>query len=76
AWRGDESFQHWLYGPVLDQPDHLIDAVASARVSQPDYDGAQRRGFAESFDLHDESSSLRAARAIVERLPVKGRRLR
>ncbi|HCT25654.1 MAG TPA: glycerophosphotransferase, partial [Stenotrophomonas sp.] len=76
AWRGDESFQHWLYGPVLDKPDHLVDAVASALVSQPDYDAIQRRGFAESFDLREESSSLRAARAIIERLPVKGRRPR
>ncbi|MGR4864425.1 glycerophosphotransferase [Caulobacter sp. LARHSG274] len=76
AWQGDESFHHWRYGPVLDDVDGLVDAVAAAQASHGDYVEAQKRGFAESFDLQETPSSVRAAQAIVERLPSRGRRLR
>ena len=69
AWEGDESFHHWRYGPVLDHVDHLVDAVASAQRTQGDYIEIQKCGFAESFDLRETPSSVRAAQAIVERLP-------
>ncbi|SFK06875.1 glycerophosphotransferase [Caulobacter sp. UNC279MFTsu5.1] len=76
AWRGDESFHHWRYGPVLDGVDGLVDAVASAQSGHPDYVEAQAQGFAESFDLRETPSSVRAAQAIVERLSPRSRRRR
>ena len=76
AWRGDESFHHWLYGPVLDSVDGLVDAVAAAARDHDDYVGVQKRGFAESFDLRETPSSARAAQAIVDRLPKLNRRPR
>jgi hypothetical protein len=76
AWEGDESFHHWRYGPVLDGVENLIDAVASAQRGHGDYVEAQKRGFAESFDLQETSSSARAAQAIVDCLASGRRRLR
>jgi hypothetical protein len=73
AWRGDESFHHWLYGPVLPTVDRLIDAVEAARVGHGAYIDAQKTGFAQSFDLQDTPSSERAARAIAERVLAKAR---
>lgn len=73
AWRGDESFHHWAYGPVLDNIDHVVDDVAAAQASHCDYLEAQKCGFAESFDLQPTPSSVRAAQAIVDRLPTVGR---
>uniref|UniRef100_B0T2J8 Glycerophosphotransferase n=1 Tax=Caulobacter sp. (strain K31) TaxID=366602 RepID=B0T2J8_CAUSK len=70
AWEGDESFHHWRYGPVLDEVDGLVDAIASAERTHGDYVEAQKRGFAESFDLQETPSSVRAAQAIVDRLPA------
>jgi CDP-glycerol glycerophosphotransferase (TagB/SpsB family) len=75
-WRGDESFHHWRYGPVLDSVEGLVDAIGSARRGQGDYVEAQKRGFAESFDLRETPSSVRAAQAIVDRLPSGSRRPR
>ncbi len=68
AWRGDESYRHWLYGPVLDQVSDLPDALEAAIASHGDYLTEQQTGFAESFDLQPRSSSLRAAEAIAMRL--------
>jgi hypothetical protein len=74
AWRGDESFHHWGYGPVLDGVDHVVDDVAAAQASHGDYLEAQKCGFAESFDLQATPSSVRAAQAIVDRLPAMRQR--
>ena len=68
AWRGDESYRHWLYGPVLDDIAGLPDALEHAIAGHRDYLAEQRKGFAESFDLQPRSSSLRAAEAIAVRL--------
>lgn len=70
-WRGDPSFHHWLYGPVLDGVDALIEAVDQAFAHHEDFRQAQRTGIAETFDITDEPASMRAARAIVERLEVR-----
>jgi CDP-glycerol glycerophosphotransferase (TagB/SpsB family) len=75
-WRGDESFHHWRYGPVLDRAEGVIDAIDAARRGHGDYVEAQKQGFAESFDLRETPSSVRAAQAIVERLSPRSRRLR
>ncbi len=68
AWRDDESFHHWQYGPVLTEVDGLIDQIEAARASHGDYLQAQKSGFAESFDLTATPSSERAAQAIADRL--------
>lgn len=70
-WRGDPSFHHWLYGPVLDGVDALIEAVDQAFAHHEDFRQAQQTGIAETFDITDEPASMRAARAIVERLEVR-----
>lgn len=73
-WRGDESFHHWQYGPVLTSVDHLTDAVEAARANHGDYVEIQKTGFAESFDLTATPSSERAARAIAERVLARASR--
>ncbi len=72
-WKGDESFHHWRYGPVLETADGVCDATAAAFAGHGDYLDAQTTGVAETFDLTDEASSLRAARAIVDRLAALDR---
>jgi hypothetical protein len=61
---------------VLDRAEGVVDAVASAQRGHGDYVEAQQKGFAESFDLRETPSSVRAAQAIVERLSSRSRRLR
>jgi hypothetical protein len=69
AWRGDESYRHWLYGPVIERIEALGEALPEAMRTHPAYLEAQTRGFAESFDLRPgETSSHRAAEAIATRL--------
>lgn len=68
AWKSDESYRHWRYGPVLDQIAALPGAAAAAFASHGDYLAEQQAGFASSFDLQARSSSLRAAEAIAVRL--------
>ncbi len=68
AWRGDESYRHWLYGPVLETAEGVADAVAAAQAGHGAYLAEQKAGFAESFDLQAVSSSRRAAQAIADRL--------
>lgn len=68
AWRGDPSFHHWLFGPVLDDVEALPDAVDHALATHADFRPVQAEGIAETFHITDEPSSLRAARAIAERL--------
>lgn len=68
AWQGDESYQHWRYGPVLDSVEGLTDQVAAALAGHAAFLPEQRRGLAETFDLQATPSSQRAAQAIVARL--------
>lgn len=65
AWRGNPDFAHWQAGPVIDDVAELGEGLAEARrdfeaVCRP----VQERLFAYSFDLTDEPSTARAARAI------------
>ena len=73
-WRGDESYTHWQFGPVLDELGDIAAAVDSARSGHKLYLPAQDEAFRKTFDLSGESSSVRAARAI-ERLLVGRHRL-
>lgn len=67
-WRGDPSYHHWLYGPVLDAADHLGEAIDMAFATHDDYRPAQIQGIAETFDVQNTPASERAARAIMEKL--------
>lgn len=67
-WRGDPSYQHWLYGPVLNSPEHLPEAIDMAFATHSDYRQAQLQGIADTFDVSSISASERAARAIVDKL--------
>lgn len=67
-WRGDPSYQHWLYGPVLDTADHLGEAIDMAFATHHDYRQAQMQGIAETFDVQNTPASERAARAIIDKL--------
>ena len=65
VWRGSPDYAHWQAGPVIDDITHLGYAlrIAKDRFDQ-DYRSVQERLFAHSFDLTDEPSAARAARAI------------
>lgn len=67
-WRGDPSFHHWLFGPVIDSVDALGEAVDQAFATHDDFRQIQIDGIAETFDVGEEPSSMRAARAIAQRL--------
>lgn len=67
AWDGDASFAHWGAGPVIERIDQLGEALQSARRDHAElYRPIQQRLFERSFDLTDEPSSVRAARALAE----------
>lgn len=65
AWRGDPNFAHWTAGPVADE---AADLEAALRRSREDhgrvYRPIQQALFDDSFDLTDEPSGDRAARAV------------
>ena len=64
-WQGDPNFRHWLSGEVISHPEELPEALARAdELHERQYRAIQERLFAESFDLTDEPSSVRAARVI------------
>ncbi len=64
AWRQDESYTHWGFGPVIERLEDLFPALESAVASQPAFDAVQRSGFQNTFDATSESASNRAAKAI------------
>jgi len=66
-WQGDPNFAHWRAGPVIEGAAELGGALAQARAEQPwRYAPIQREMFDYSFDLTQEPSSLRAARAVAK----------
>ena len=65
AWRDDPNYGHWRAGPVIEAPDQLGEALASARAEhEARWRPVQQAMFAESFDLTEEPSAVRAARAV------------
>ncbi|QHL89632.1 hypothetical protein GVO57_00865 [Sphingomonas changnyeongensis] len=62
---GDPNYAHWQAGPVLDDVGDL-DARIDQAIANHDarYRAVQQRLFAYTFDLTDEPSGMRAARAI------------
>jgi hypothetical protein len=65
-WQDDPNYLHWQYGPVIEDPARLAESIAAAFATHDAYRERQAMGFAETFDLTAEASSLRAARAILE----------
>lgn len=64
-WQGDANFAHWRAGPVIRHADELGEALEQAgREHAATYRPIQQAMFHESFDLTDEPSSMRAARAL------------
>lgn len=65
AYRGNPNYLHWQAGEVIDGPKDLGGALDRAFDIHPRYRAAQRQLFQRSFDLTDEPSADRAARAIM-----------
>jgi hypothetical protein len=66
-WRGDPNFAHWSAGPVIEDITALGNALSEARAEQAErFRPIQEGLLARTFDLTDEPSSIRAARAIAE----------
>lgn len=67
TWEGDPNFRHWQTGEVIEGPDQLPTALARAgELHETRYRKVQQELFAESFDLTDTPSSVRAAAAILD----------
>ena len=64
-WRGDESYRHWRFGPVIDEVAPLLESLDGARLSHAAYVDEQRAGLSYTFDMDDRPSSQRAADAIL-----------
>lgn len=72
AWEGDPDFAHWRAGPVVGDVAAMAAALDDA-VRAPDaWRAEQERLFAYTFDLTDEPSAVRAARAILAYLAPPG----
>jgi hypothetical protein len=69
---GDPNFAHWRAGPVITTAAQLTEALrdATMRHSQH-YSTIQKALFDHTFDLTEEPSSVRAARAIAKMLGIQ-----
>lgn len=66
-WQGNANYEHWTFGPVLDDLSGLGAALEAVSPLSDAYRQAQTRAFAYSFDMDDcESPAKRAAAAIAE----------
>lgn len=64
-WENDVNFKQWHAGPVIRDAADLGKALRDACAKQKaEYGPVQEKLFAHSFDITDEPSSLRAARAV------------
>ncbi|MBL8554250.1 MAG: hypothetical protein JNL41_08225 [Phenylobacterium sp.] len=64
-WEDDPNFAHWRAGPVIGDASQLGPALDAALAQHAGrYAPIQRELFDYSFDLTDEPSSIRAARAL------------
>jgi hypothetical protein len=65
SWRGDPNFAHWQAGRVIEATAELDTALAHAHSDHAaTYRDVQEALFDASFDLTEEPSSRRAARAL------------
>lgn len=64
-WKDNPNFAHWRAGPVIDDVARIGEGLVRARADFDRlYRPIQEQLVAHSFDLTDEPSALRAARAI------------
>jgi hypothetical protein len=63
-WRGNESYRHWRFGPVIEGVDSLILDIAQARRGHGAYLSEQLDNRRYTFDLGVPDPSVRAADAI------------
>lgn len=70
AWQGDESYAHWLFGPVVDRLERLMPALDAAFAQPQAYRRAQEAGLAETFSITGQTAGRRAADAIAALLPA------
>ncbi|MFN9849539.1 MAG: glycerophosphotransferase, partial [Alphaproteobacteria bacterium] len=63
-WRGDPSYGHWRFGPVVEDIHQLLPTIAAAQTGHPQFRPVQVAGFNETFEIQAEPASSRAARAI------------
>lgn len=72
-WRGRDDFAAWKLGRVVDDVSVLGPALRGALAHTDEYAAAQEAHFKDTFDLTDEPSSVRAAKAIVDFLEKSAR---
>lgn len=63
-WRGKEEFAAWRLGEAIEDISALGPALSAALADPNRYEDAQKAHFADTFDLTDQPSSVRAAKAI------------
>ncbi|USI73147.1 hypothetical protein [Sphingomonas morindae] len=64
-WQGNASYTHWQAGPVIRDAAELGTALDRAFAEHDRYRAVQEELVARSFDLTDEPSAERAARAVL-----------
>lgn len=67
-WRNDEAFAAWRLGRVIESSDEIGPAIRGALADRREYAAVQRTHFADTFDLTDTPSAVRAAQAIADYL--------
>lgn len=65
-WRGDENYDHWRMGQVIEDVADLAPALARADAMQPQFEAVQRQLIARSIDLSPLPASERQAQAILD----------
>jgi len=65
-WKNNKDYRHWEYGPVIDSVDNLSSVLEQAE--QPKWLKLQAERIKEYMNINEESSSKRAALAILDRL--------
>jgi hypothetical protein len=73
AWRSHPSYEAWRLGSVFDEVADLPAKLDEAIEAHPTLASAQARYVRETFDLSDEPSARRAAKAISEYLSAAER---
>ena len=70
-WQDNPNYEHWTFGPVLDDPAGLGAALDAVTPLPEPFRKTQTRAFAYSFDMDNaEPPSQRAAAAIAEFLDL------
>lgn len=65
-WADDENYAHWRFGPVVREPEQLLDAADLAVAGHWRFLPQQIEGFDATFAGGAETASVRAAQAIAD----------